>query len=253
MIQKVRKFGFLTKGFIYAIIGILTFLAAFDLGGKIANKNSVISFLEQQLFGKILLFILGLGMLSYANWRFYKSFIVLKKKDTKNKFIFSIDYFFRGLIYASFSLSILYQVFNLKLNRVSKETVVSKILDIENGIYILYSIAFMVLISSLNQFYIAFSKNYLKNIKKTNNIESFEFLNKSGRFGITARGISFLIFSWFIFKASSNSNPDQVKGTQEMFSYLQSLTLGNFLMAVMAIGFISYGIFQYFYARYSSK
>ncbi|MGY8909526.1 MAG: DUF1206 domain-containing protein [Flavobacteriales bacterium] len=37
-----------------------------------------------------------------------------------------------------------------------------------------------------------------------------------------------------------------------MFSYLHGQPFGDILMAIMALGFISYGIFQYFYARYSS-
>ena len=97
-----------------------------------------------------------------------------------------------------------------------------------------------------------YKKNYLNNIKKSENIESFSFLKKSGKFGITSRGVSFLIFAWFIYKAASTKNPDKIKGTQEMFRYLHSLSFGDILMAVMALGFISYGIFQYFYARYST-
>ena len=104
----------------------------------------------------------------------------------------------------------------------------------------------------MNQFYIVYQKNYLDNIEKSENIESFSFLEKSGKFGIGSRGVSFLIFAWFIFKTASTKNPSQVKGTQEMFSYLHSLPFGDILMAIMALGFISYGIFQYFYARYSS-
>ncbi|QTD38229.1 DUF1206 domain-containing protein [Polaribacter batillariae] len=250
MIQKVRKFGFLTKGFIYAIIGVLTFLAAMDLGGKVSDKNGVINFLENQIFGKIVLLIVGLGMLSYAVWRFYKSFLVVKKEDKKTKYFLCIDFFFRGIIYGSFAISILYKVFNQSKTRTSKETIVAKILQLEMGTYIVYAVAIIIFASAINQFYIVYQNIYLKNIEKSKNIASFNFLEKSGKFGITSRGISFLIFAWFIFKAASEKNPDKIKGTQEMFNYLHDLTLGSVLMAIMALGFLSYGVFQYFYARY---
>ncbi|WP_026777495.1 DUF1206 domain-containing protein [Polaribacter sp. Hel_I_88] len=252
MIQKIRTIGFYTKGFLYILLGILTFLAALNLGGKVANKNGVIKFLEDQIFGKILLIIIGLGILAYAIWRFFKAYKVLKKEDNNKKYFLSIDFFTRGIIYGSFGVSILYKVFNIASKDVSKETIASNVLKLENGQYILYAMAIIVFFSALNQFYIVYKKNYLNNIKKSENIESFSFLKKSGKFGITSRGVSFLIFAWFIYKAASTKNPDKIKGTQEMFRYLHSLSFGDILMAVMALGFISYGIFQYFYARYST-
>lgn len=252
MIQKIRTFGFYTKGFVYVIIGILTFLAALNLGGKVANKNGVILFLEQQLFGKILLVLVGVGILFYAIWRFYKSYKVIKKEDSKLKYFLSIDFFIRGIIYGSFAISILYKVFNINKDDVSKTDAASQVLNIENGNYLLYVIAGIIFFSAFNQFYIVIKKKYLKNIDRSRNITSFNFLKKSGAFGITSRGISFLIFSWFIFKAANTKNPNQIKGTQEMFTYLHALTFGDILMAIMALGFISYGIFQYFYARYSA-
>tara|TARA_R110002072_G_scaffold2447_1_gene20259 strand:- start:1200 stop:1961 length:762 start_codon:yes stop_codon:yes gene_type:complete len=252
MMQKIRTVGFYTKGFLYIVLGILTFLAALNLGGKIANKNGVITFLQDQIFGKILLAITGLGILAYAVWRFFKAYKVLKKKDDKTKYFLSIDFFIRGIIYGSFAVSILYKVFNISSNDVSKETMVSNVLHIENGEYIIYALAIIVLFSALNQFYIVYQKSYLKHIEQSKNIESFSFLEKSGKFGIGSRGVSFLIFAWFIYKAASTKNPGKIKGTQEMFSYLHSLSFGDILMAIMALGFISYGIFQYFYARYSS-
>ena len=165
MIQKIRTLGFYTKGFLYILLGILTFLAAFNLGGKIANKNGVITFLQDQIFGKILLAITGLGILAYAIWRFFKAYKVIKKEDDKTKYFLSIDFFSRGIIYGSFAISILYKVFNISSNDVSKETMVSKVLHIENGEYIIYALAIIVLFSALNQFYIVYQKSYLKYIE----------------------------------------------------------------------------------------
>ncbi|TMM29015.1 DUF1206 domain-containing protein [Polaribacter aestuariivivens] len=252
MIQKIRTFGFVTKGLVYAIIGILTFLTALNIGGKVSDRNTVIAFLENQIFGKVLLLIVGTGMLSYAIWRFYKSFLVVTNKNKKTKYILMIDFFMRGIIYGSFAISILYKAVNQSTQGVSKESLVTKILNLENGAYILYTIAIIIFISAINQFYIVTKNKHLKNIEQSKNLESFAFLKKTGTFGISARGISFLIFAWFIFKAASEQNPNQIKGTQEMFTYLHNLTFGDILMAIMALGFISYGIFQYFYARYSS-
>ena len=252
MIQQIRTFGFYTKGFVYVVLGVLTFLAAINFGGRISNKNEVILFLEEQTFGKIILLITGLGILSYSLWRFFKSYKVIKDEEKAVKYFLSIDFFIRGVLYGSFAISILYKIFNISSIGITKENIVSEVLNLENGNYILYTLAIIVFCSALNQFYIVYEKSFLKYIQWSKEIESFSFLEKSGRFGIIARGISFLIFSWFIYKAAENNSPEEIKGTQEMFSYLHGLNFGDILMSIMALGFISYGIFQYFYARYSS-
>ncbi len=253
MIQKLRKFGFFTKGFVYIIIGILTFLTALNFGGKISDKNGVISFLENQIFGKVLLLILSLGLMSYALSRAYKFYDVLKNEDSNKKYIAAVNYLFRTFFYGSFAVSIFLKVFNKASSDVTKETLVSRVLKIENGNIILILIGAIFLGSAINQFYKVISNSYLEDIKKSKNIASFNVLKKTGAFGIFARGISFLIFSWFIISAAYYNNPQKIKGTQEMFSFLNSLTFGNILMAIMALGFVCYGVFQYFYGRYSNS
>ena len=253
MIQKIKKYGFFTKGFVYVILGLLTFLAAIEMGGKVADKNAVITFLEDQMFGKVLLFIISLGLLSYAIWRFYKSYLVIKEKKDNQKYFISIDFFFRGIIYSSFAISILYKVINQERNGFSRNTLAEKILATNYGQIILFGIALIIFFSAINQFYIVYKKAFLKDINKNKNIESFTFLERSGKFGITSSGISFLIFAYFIFRASLENAPEKIRGTEGMFNYLHDLTFGNILMAIMALGFLSYGIFQYFYGRYSNS
>ena len=68
-LKNIARTGLVAKGIIYAIIGILTFLAAFNLGGQKTGKLQVLDFLEKQAFGKILLIIIALGLMCYAFWR----------------------------------------------------------------------------------------------------------------------------------------------------------------------------------------
>lgn len=96
----------------------------------------------------------------------------------------------------------------------------------------------LIILAALNQFYLVYQKKKLNTIEKSDYI-SFSFLNKSGKFTIGSRGVLFLIFAWFIYKAAPNKNAHNIKGTQEMFSYLHSLSFGNVLIAILALGFIS--------------
>ncbi len=77
-IKKMARIGFVAKGVVYGIIGVLTFKAAFDMGGQKAGQMQVLEFLEKQTFGNVLLILMAIGLAFYATWRFIQSFKTLK-------------------------------------------------------------------------------------------------------------------------------------------------------------------------------
>ena len=78
-LKKVARAGYLTKGVVYAIVGILTIMASFNLGGQKTSKLQVLEFLDKQPFGNVLLVLMALGLACYAAWRFIQA-----TKDPEN-------------------------------------------------------------------------------------------------------------------------------------------------------------------------
>lgn len=72
-LKKMARVGYVAKATVYGIMGILTFLAAFNMGGQKSSNLQVIKFLENQAFGNALLVLIGLGLLCYSAWRFIQS------------------------------------------------------------------------------------------------------------------------------------------------------------------------------------
>lgn len=68
--EKMARTGYVAKGTVYGITGVLTFLAAFNLGGEKTGQLQVLKFLDEQSSGNALLILMGLGLLSYSEWRF---------------------------------------------------------------------------------------------------------------------------------------------------------------------------------------
>ncbi len=80
---RFAKAGLIAKGVVYCLVGLLAFMAAFEIGSRSSqgsSKNSVFSFVLDQPFGQILLSLIAVGLACYAGWR-----IVQAVKDTSNK------------------------------------------------------------------------------------------------------------------------------------------------------------------------
>ncbi|MGD1841659.1 MAG: DUF1206 domain-containing protein [Thermonemataceae bacterium] len=252
-IEKIRKAGLITKGAVYALLGILTFMAAINVGGKIAGKNGVVSFLQQQTFGNILLIILAIGLLGYAVWRVYAACLDPKNKGSDEKgYAKRIGYLVSGILYATLSVSTFLTAIGEKQQGGStKQQAAATILDKDYGQFVLFVIAIILFGVAVYQFYKGASKKFLESVQHQGGKEEKEVLEKSGLVGYMARGVAFGILGWFVFKAASENDPNNVGGMEAVFGFLSSMTLGNVLMGAMALGLVAYGVFQYFLARYS--
>jgi hypothetical protein len=65
--------GFVARGFIYGIIGVLALDLALGRGGKITNQQGALRSVEQHSFGHLLLAVLAVGLGSYSLWRLFRA------------------------------------------------------------------------------------------------------------------------------------------------------------------------------------
>ncbi len=254
MINKIQTLGLASKGFVYCLIGALTALAAFDMGGQKSGKSGVIDFLQQQPFGKFILWVLAAGIICYALWRFYKAIADPKSKgDDPSGFAKRFGYFVSGLLYLAFGIT----VFMSSLGSGSggggggsKQHLADQLMDKSYGPFLLGAIGVIIIGVGLYQFYKGYSGKYLKelNVAQSNQRDLIE---KTGKFGFMSRGVVFCILGYFVLRAGVTENPGIIRGTQGAFSFLQQQSYGWLLMGLIAIGLLGYGIFMLFVAKHS--
>jgi hypothetical protein len=75
-------------------------------------------------------------------------------------------------------------------------------------------------------------------------------LGTIGRIGAAARGFIFLIIGLFFLLAAYHANPHEAKGVGRALRFVKHQPAGQWLLALVAVGLISYGLFQFVLARY---
>src|SRR5205085_8013903 len=65
----LARAGFVARGLIYGIIGVLALEVAFGAGGQSPNQQGALKTIAQQPFGKVLLILVAIGLAGYALWR----------------------------------------------------------------------------------------------------------------------------------------------------------------------------------------
>jgi len=242
--------GYVAKGTVYSLTGILALGAAIGFSKKSEGKLGVIKFLQDQPFGNVLLGILALGFLCYAVWRFFQSIKDPENMGAELKAIGKrVGFFFSGIIYLGLGIYTVYQIFGTTTGEQSsgKSMLPADYLD-----YIFYAIAIGLAIKAIFQVVKAYKGRFLEkfHLNALSNINTRKTIKWLAYSGLVARAIVVGIVSYFFFTAADTANKNDIKGTSEAFSFLRQNSEGSWLMGTVALGLICYGTYMFVMAKY---
>lgn len=253
----VARIGLIAKGFVYCLIGLLAFMAAFELGGQNNNsttKQGVFSFIEDQPGGNIIEIAVAIGLLCYSVWRIMQTFLPKKNENKGSKIGNRIRYFFSGLVYLSLSIYAWGRVLKKGGEEgSSSQHWVSLLLDKPYGQWGLGLVALGMAGIGIYQIYYGLSQKYKKHITgMQDDSNTSAILEKAGAIGYTARGLVWLMIAWLFLKAALNANSSEAGDTGKAFQFLENTSYGSFLMGAVGFGLICYGVFNFIRARFET-
>ena len=248
------RFGYAAKGFVYAVVGILAAQAAFGGGGKTTNTKGALQSIVTQPFGKVLLALVALGLVGYVLWRFVQAIQDPENKGTDAKGLATrLGYGISGIAYAGLALSAARLVFGTGGGGSdnSTQTWTARLLAQPFGQWLVGTVGAIVIAIAGYQFYRAYSAKFRKKLK-THQMSPTEqtWATRVGRLGLTARGITFLIIGWFLIQASLQAQAQEARGLGGALETLAQQPYGPWLLGIVALGLIAYGIHMGVQARY---
>lgn len=250
-IERLARFGYATKGIVYATVGILAANAALVSGSPEGSRDAL-SVIAAQPFGKLLLAIVAIGLLGYVLWRFVQ---MVKDPEygnaTKAKDIVRrLGYGMSGLAYASLAMSA------VKLMTIGRESSggnsaqawTAKLMSQPFGLWLVGTVGALIIGVGFYYFYRAFSNEFRKKLKlEPMREETRNLLMGISKFGLSARGFVFLLIGGFIVQAARSYDPTKVETSEGV---LQQLSQHPWLLAIVSFGLIAYGIYLGIQARY---
>ncbi len=254
-LKTIARIGYIAKGVVYGLTGILTSLAAFDLGAEKTDRLRVLAFLEEQTFGNILLALLGAGLLCYSFWRYIQAISDPENiGDDKKAKIQRIAFFISGCIYFGLGLLAFYRIFTVggpssgSGNSVQQSPWIST----DVGLIIVAFVGLCFISTGIYQFIRLYKLDFVKKfqLKSIHDEKRRKTILNSAYMGMSARGIIFLIIGYFALQASFTAHPSEIKTTMEAFSFLEDATYGAWVLGVVAAGLVAYAIYMFMMAKY---
>jgi hypothetical protein len=98
--ESLARAGFVARGLIYGLIGILAIKLAVGHGGTKADQQGALKTIAQQPLGKVLLILVAIGLAGYALWRLFRALLGHGPEDSDGTFD-RVAAFASGIVYAA--------------------------------------------------------------------------------------------------------------------------------------------------------
>lgn len=253
-IRRLGRFGFMAKGSVYGLVGILALMAASGGGGETTGTSGALTSLAGKPFGEVLLWIIGIGLIGYIIWEMIRAiFDPEHRGKTVKAIIIRFGYFVSAIIYGGIAFTALKLAMHAGGGGGNTEqTISAKLLAQPFGQWIIGMVGLIIIGYGMYELYNGYKEKFMnKFILADMNRHQKRLARNSGKLGLIARGIVLGMIGFFFTQTAYTANPEESKGLDGALSELAQQPYGQILLGVVAVGLILYGIFEVIHGRYA--
>ena len=253
-LELLERLGYAVRGLLYAVMGILVLRIAVGIGGgQATDLSGSMVFLIGNPFGKVVLIVVIVGLAAYSLWGFVRAiYDPLHRGSDAAGYMARLGFVSSALSYAAivfFALQILAGSSTSAGD--STQKTIASVLTHPAGGWLTILIGAVALGVAVGQFIEAKRATFARDLKGAEMSASERNIAvKLGRFGMFARGVTFLVIGWFLIQAGIHNDAGQAHGFGGAFLFLLNQPYGHILVGVIALGFVALGLHSFACARW---
>ena len=253
-IRRFGRFGYMAKGVVYGMIGVLAALAAFGPGGDTTGTSGALQSIAEMPFGEVLLWVIGIGLIGYIVWDFIKAIKDPENEGTDAKgLIKRTGYFISGIIYANLAFGAIKLASHTGNagGGDSERTMSAKLMEHPFGVWLVGLVGAIIIGYGLYELFSGVKEKFMEKFKTYEmNAKERKLARISGKVGLIARGVVLTMVGFFFIKTAYTHDANHSTGLGGALDEMASQPFGQFLLAMVAVGLILYGIYQIIRGRY---
>nr|WP_203660241.1 DUF1206 domain-containing protein [Streptomyces sp. SID14446] len=241
------------RGVIYALVGVLALRIAFGGSGQQADRGGALQEIASKPFGAVLLWALGIGVVGMALWRLSEAVFGSAGEDGGKpaKRLMAAG---RCVFYGFVAYSVLSFAAGSRGSGAGDKKsrdVTAKALGIPGGQWIVGAVGVGLVAAGVWIAVRAIMRKYHKHLKLGEMSKRVrQVVDVTGVGGGTARGAVFAAAGVFAVRAAIDYEPDKAKGMDDTLRSFAGTPMGPWLLALVAVGLILFGVFSFAMARW---
>jgi hypothetical protein len=251
--ERMARAGYAARGAVYALVGLLAVQAA--IGGRRhpTDTRGALQAIAGQ--STVLLWLIAAGLFGYAFWRIVQGFLDREHKGTGLKGLAQrTGRVGSGLVYGSLGVAAVRLA--LGAHRASGgqggyREWTARLMSEPFGHWLVAGVGIGVIAGGLFQIRRGWTEKFRKEIRlQEMNATERKLAINSGKLGLIARGVVFLVSGWFLVQAALRTDPSQARGLAGALAALASQPHGTLLLGLVAVGLIAFGAYSLLLARF---
>ena len=251
-ITSYGRIGYAAKAVVYIVIGLLALGMSIGVARQTPNTEGALAAILERPYGVALLGLLTFGLFGYALWQLVAAIVDGEQdgSDTKGR-LARIGKGWGALVYTLLALEAGQVVLSRITGGEHTEMWIATVLHLPFGRWLVMLIGTGVVAYGLYQFYTVYAPpvRWHPDVACLGPRACIVAL-WIGRFGLFARGVLFTLVGSRLVLAGFHVDARAAAGLGETFIVLGQKTLGPFVLATIAAGFVAYGLFEMFNAWY---
>jgi hypothetical protein len=254
--ERLARLGYLAKGVVYAVVGVLALQVAFGQGGETTDTQGALTTLARETWGTVLLAVVAVGMVGYVLWRVVQAWMDPDGKGTGAKgLVARAGYLVSAGVYAFLAVS----AFRLVLGTggvgshgdQSAQTWTARLMSQPFGQALVAVVGLVIAAVGGWQAYKAWKEKFRDKLRLDGmRPHQAEWAVRISKLGILARGLVFVMMGVFLLQAALTANPRRAHGLDGALATLAAQPYGAVLLALAAAGLVAYAVYMALEARY---
>jgi hypothetical protein len=252
--RKVVLFGWAAKGVVYVALAYLVLQMAFGQASQDASTTGALRLIAQSAPGKIVMVVLGLGLLAFAVGRILEvTTLAGPQIDGKEK----VKAVVLAVLYTSLALTA-FSIVGLAGSGGGggggggKEQQGSAfLLGLPGGRILVGLVGLAVIAYGAKQVHSGVKQEFLGTLR-TGQMSSGlrSAVEKLGTAAYVTKGAILALVGWFFLQSAITFDPDEAKGLDAALQEIAAETWGQVVLTMVAIGLLAYGVFAFVESRY---
>jgi hypothetical protein len=249
--RALARAGLTARGILYILIGWVAILIALGQTSRQADQQGALQLLAGQPYGRISLWLLGIGFAGYALWRLSEAaFGVTGEGNGAGPRLKSLV---RAVIYAFFA----YLTFKIISgsgggSQTSKQQdLTASVMRHSGGRWLVGIVGAVIVIAGLALVAEGLRRKFLKYLQLGQmSPQARRIVGWLGMIGTAARGAVFALAGILVIPAAVTYNPAKAGGIDKALLTLRNQPLGEALLILAALGLVTFGVYGLCEARW---
>jgi len=253
--ERLERLGYVVRGLIYVIIGVLALQLALGAGGATATPTSAIALIGRQPQGKLLLVIIAAGLAGYSLWGFVRALLDPLGRGTDAKGLLDrAGFLFSGVSYGILLFATVQTLLNKPSSSAAGGTagLPASLMSGPMGKWLVIAFGLFWIAAGAGQVMTAYVAHFTRDLKTgTMSAQEIKTATWLGRIGFAARGIVFALIGVIILQTAFAVGAKQAAGFDGALAALAHAPYGEVLLGVVAIGLILFGAYSALCAKWN--